>query len=361
MRFSLPRLALLLALLVLLGPTAEAQETAESPELDKEQKVTVGGMVQTQFNTSPLPGVPDTELVLRRTRLSANAKYNDLVSGRIQAELANAAVGGSAELNEAYVLLTFDPAFQVLVGKGGRPFGVIDATPAAKLLPIERGARIRGLDDTFELYRILEEIAYAGRSVGVQALGEVPLGTNGVKVIYAGGYFRGALGEDVGPDADIRQVAGRVVLQFPGAQVGFAATNRAFGAGTGVDGRDPEGNPLDPTTVGGSERGSALSVDFQVGDPDVPGLIALGEFNYGTFDPFTETDFVGAQFWLGYGLASTGLVKRIEPLARVSYGDFVGGNRRGLNNEDLGTPLDGGLLLTPGINLYFAPGTTANA
>ncbi|WP_420456918.1 porin [Rubrivirga sp.] len=320
---------------------ARAQEVAEDPNLESGgPELSFGGLVQTQFNTSRQADEDPTELALRRVRLAANARVSPIVSGRLQAELANAAVGGAAELNEAYALFQFVPSFGVLVGKGGRPFGIIDATTAATLTPIERGGRFRGAE-AVELYRTLETLSYAGRSVGVQVLGEAGA------LVYAAGYFRGATGEE-GGDADIRQVAARLqVAPVAGVKVGLGVTNRAFaradppGLQTG-SGADPSGE---------TKRGSGMALDFEVGDYGEPGFHALGEVVAGTLDPFQDHGFVGAQGWVAYrvgGLAGpTGdVLVAVEPLFRASVADAEGP----VGESD-------GVLLTPGLNLYAAENT----
>jgi hypothetical protein len=98
----------LLALSLLLAAPVLAQEVAEDPDLAGPD-VSVGGLVQTQFNTSGQDGADATELLLRRVRLSANARPSDVVSGRIQTELAGAAEDGSDELfaSRAQVQIAF--------------------------------------------------------------------------------------------------------------------------------------------------------------------------------------------------------------------------------------------------------------
>ena len=321
-----------------------AQETAEDPDLEQDAAVTFGGLVQTQFSTSNAAGADDTELSLRRVRLSANARLTPVLSARIQAELANAAVGGAAELNEAYALAQLTPAVGVLVGKGGRPFGIVDATAAANLTPIERGARFRGADAVAQ-YRVLEALAYAGRSVGVQVLGEGELA--GVGVAYAAGYFAGATGEE-GGDADIQQLAARVqVSPLPRVKVAVAATSRAFArddppgldAGTfgGATGADP---------VGETRRGAGFAVDAEYGETASDGLHLLAEVAVGTLDPFTDDRFRTAQAWGGYRVGLAGpLVAGVEPILRVSIADADG-------------PLGAseGVLVTPGLNVYGPDG-----
>ncbi len=343
----MPKRLVLAFLLVVPALPAAAQETAEAPDLAQEETISFGGLVQTQFNTTSADSVDVTDLGLRRVRLSANAKLSDFVSGRFQAELANAATGGSAELNEAYALFTFAPPIQVLVGKGGRPFGVVDATTAATLVPIERGARFRGAR-TVEQYRIMEELAYAGRSVGVQLLGEtsaLPVG-----LAYAAGYFTGSTGEE-GTDADIRQFAARLQLA-PAAwlAIGLAATSRAFAPNDPV-GMGEEGMASGADARGETRRGSGYAVDVALGRYGEPGPYVLAELVTGTINPFLDERFTSAQAWLSYRVGGLGArsgdrLLAVEPLFRASWGDAEG-------------PLDAfdGVLLTPGLNLYAARNT----
>jgi hypothetical protein len=342
---------LLLLVLPLVPLPVLAQETAESPDLERDERVSLGGLVQTQFNTSSVDDVRQTEMRLRRVRLSADTRLNEFVSGRIQAELANAAVGGSAQLNEAYALFTFAPAFQILAGKGGRPFGIVDATSSSALIPIERGARFRGAR-TLGQYRVLEELAYAGRSVGAQVLGEAELG--GVRLVYAGGYFRGATGEE-GTDADIQQFAARVQASpVPWAKIAVAATSRVFAR------EDPVGSDASPEpfpdaagadVVGEARRGAGYAVDFELGRDGEPGPTVLGVFAVGTVDPFRDQSFVSLQGWAAYRVGGLDSVTgnnllAVQPLVRASWSDV----------EGLLDAFDG-LFLTSGVNFYAASRT----
>lgn len=334
---------------------AAAQETAEDPNVGGQgPTVTFGGLVQTQLSTTSADSVDLTDLQLRRVRLGANAKINSFVSGRIQAELAGAAEGGSAELNEAYVLFSFAPPFQVLIGKGGRPFGIVDITSASRLIPIERGARFRGRR-TVDHYRIMEELAYAGNAVGGQVIGEVP----GLpfELTYAGGYFTGTAAEEAG-SADVRQLAGRLQAKpLAWLTVGAALTSRVFAREDPV-GQDTsavafgEASGFDPE--GDTRRGQGYEVDLEIGSYGTPGFHLVGEFNAGTLNPFEDSRFTSGQVWAAYRFGGDGglqqrtdsLLTGVEPLVRVSYGDTQG-------------PLDrfDGVLVTPGLNLYAAENT----
>jgi hypothetical protein len=234
-------------------------------------------------------------------------------------------------VNEAYLLLSFHPAFEVLAGKGGRPFGLVDANSAASLIPVERGARFGPAATTLGQYAILEELAYVGRSVGIQVLGETDVLP--IPATYAAGYFSGTEGED-GPPADIEQLAARLQVEpFAGAIVGVAYTSRVFG----------------DEATGESERGDGLALDLQVGTYGEPGPKLLAQYVVGTFDPFAETGFRSVHGWAAWRFAIAGrpYLEGVEPIFRVSWGDLDEGR---LDRRD-------GVLLTPGFNLYAARNT----
>lgn len=319
-------------------------------------EVSFDGLVQTQFNTSSLdralavgdpdpgsgntpdvdgPRVNDTELLLRRVRLGATARIGEWIIGRIQPEFSTSTI----ELNEAYLLLQLNPGLEFLAGKGGRPFGLIDATVAPRLIPIERGARIRGIQP-LELYGILEELAYAGRSVGVQILG-APEGAP-LDLSYSFGYFNGALAES-GGEADIEQLAGRVTVRpLEQVQIGGAITSRLF---TCENSDDTAG-----CTGGGADRGASYLIDAQYGESGRAGLYLLGELATGVFDPFTNLRFRGGQLWLAYRTPPVSdRLTGIQPLFRVSYGDLDDQPSSPTEQPGVAT----GTLFTPGINVYL--------
>ena len=326
-------------------PIATAQETVETaaPE-EQDDRVTLTGLVQTQFNTSS-EDQEVTDLFLRRVRLGAEIQVAPRVTGRIDAELANAATGGSAELNEAYAQIELVPGANLLVGKGGRPFGIVDATGAGVLTPIERGAAFRDAT-AIEQYRTLEAIAYAGRSVGVQLQGDVP--GLPVGLAYAAGYFNGSTGEE-GASADIQQLAARVaVTPMPILTIGLAATSRDVGIderpGFDADGAVTGGDPS-----GEIQRAAAFAVDVEIGENGQPGPRLLAEVAGGTLDPFADHRFVSAQGWAAWRVrVAAPLVDAVEPLFRASWTD---------NDGPLGQ-FDG-TLLTPGVNVYLAERTRA--
>ena len=320
-----------LLLLVLAVPRLAAQDAPPGPRFRvNAAEIEVNGRVHTQFNTSSVDTVPDSELILRRVRLGAKVRVNEYVSGKIQAEFA----GDRARIADAFLQLALHPAFQVLAGRDQRPFGILTRTSSAIMPVIERGARIRGIVP-LEEHNLVEGLGYADRDVGLQVLGApegAPLG-----LAYAVGYFAGPLPARTGLDADNPgQWVGQVsVAPVEPVRIGFSGSTRHF--------RD-----LEPGAATSLHRGTAWAVHTEIGSFS-PGLHFLGEVAWGDFNPVTGTDFLGAQGWLAYRTGPLGpVITNLEPVARVSLGDLDGLVTDALRAQE-------GVLVTPGVNVYFGP------
>lgn len=311
--------------LVLFSLPAAAQQAVEGPKVTtKAAEVQVGGRVQTQFNTTSVDEEPTTDWRMRRVRLEAKVKVNDVVSGKIQPEFA----GSRISLKDAYLLLTFSPGVQVLAGKAHRPFSLLEQTSSTRILPVERGAAIRGVT-ALDQYNLVNGLDYSDRDVGLQVMGApegAPLG-----LAYAAGVFEGPLGAGVGPEDSYQLAARATVRPLERVQLGAGWSSRDFAVlRTGFD---PE-----------LERGNAFEVDFEYGSFS-PGLHVMGEVSWGDFDPFTGRDFFGAQSWVGYRTGRISeAVASLEPVFRASYGAV----EDGAIVEDLG-----GVLLTPGVTVWL--------
>ena len=312
----LPLLALLFA-----PSTAFAQEGEPLRIGSEAVEIGIGGRIQTQFNTTTISSEAPSELFLRRVRLELDVKLNDVVSGTLEPDFA----GNEVSLKDAFVQLSFSPAVQVLAGQAYKPFGLIEQTSSTRILPIERGLRVRGLDAVDE-YAIVNGLDYSDRDIGVQVFGEpsfLPLG-----FAYQAGVFRGPL-HGASPVDDSYQYAARVTVQpVDVVTVGGGWSSRHF-LKTPVD----EGDPF--------VRGHAFEVDMEIGT-FAPGLHMLGEIAFGDADPQADRDFFGAQGWLAWRsepISST--VSAIEPIFRASFGD-----------PGVGDALEA-TLLTPGINVHF--------
>lgn len=327
--FAVPAVTLIAATLVTQPNVVLAQQTVEQPVFRVNAvEIEIGGQMQMQFNTSSVDEVPDTEWLLRRVRLEAKVRVNDLVSGKIQPDFA----GDRVRLKDAYLLLNFSPAVQVLAGKAYRPFGLLVQTSSKRILPIERGARIRGITP-LEAENLVEGLGYGDRDIGLQLMGApagAPLG-----FAYAIGVFDGPQ-DDIG-NQDARQYAARATIApIPDLRFGGGWSSREFP-------RLLSDEPLEVEL----ERGHAWEVDVEYGGFN-PGFHLLGEIVTGDADPAAEDDFNGAQVWLAYrSLPVSTNVSALEPVFRASYGDVDTGSRATLPA--------GGTLLTPGLNIYFGP------
>lgn len=316
-----PRILLALVLGAFAVARPLAAQDSQGPKLVvNAAEIRIAGRVQTQFNTTTAEGEPTSELFLRRVRLGAEVRINDRVSGEVETDLASNRV----LLTDAFVKLTFSPGMQLLAGKAYRPFSLLAQTSSARILPIERGATIRGIDapDHFELIRGL---AYSERDVGIQLLGTPASGPLGLQ--YAAGVFRGPLQGTVGR-RDSYQYAGRLsVAPLPRTRLGAGWSSRHFARDTSAEFE--------------LKRGNAWEIDVEYGS-FAPGIHLLGEVAFGDFNPFTDTRFFGTQVWLGYRTQPRGILSAVEPIIRASYG-AVDGRHDGR----------GGALFTPGLNLYF--------
>ncbi|MGI9190287.1 MAG: porin [Longimicrobiaceae bacterium] len=315
-------------ILILCVLPAPAQEPVDRPVFKvNAMEIAFDGRAQTQFNTSSVDDVQPSEIILRRLYLGAAVKVNELVSGKVQVDFA----GSRVSLKDAYLKLSFSPGLQLLAGNAYKPFSLLTQTSDTRILPVERGVRIRGLN-AVEEQSFVSSLDYGERDIGVQLLGApagAPLGLE-----YAAGIFRGPLQGQVGPQ-DSYQFAARVtgsVLEE--TRVGVGWSSRDF--------------MLPPTTLGGDpelERGNAFEIDAEYGS-FASGLHFLGELAWGDFDAANPADFVGAQGWFAYRTPDLSTrIAYLEPTLRLSYGD--------LDGDGGSAGVEGGTLLTPGFNLGF--------
>ncbi|MEX2583312.1 MAG: porin [Gemmatimonadota bacterium] len=327
------RRALLLAVVFLVSPIPAARLSAQAPTETPGLRLngielTIGGRVQTQFNTTSVTSQPPSQLFFRRARLEVSVQVDERVSGTIQPDFA----GDEVEIKDAYLNFALTPGLEILAGRAYRPFGLLEQTSSKRIVPIERGLRIRGLAAMDE-YAVLSGLRYSNRDIGIQIHGD-PEGAP-AELSYAAGVLRGPLHGGVG-DQDSYQFAARATMRPHDAlRVGAGWSNRDFarpGAGVG----DIQ-----------LRRGNAFEMDVEYGSFE-PGFHLLAELSRGDFDPFDEAGFWGAHAWLAYRTETVeGVEVRLEPLLRVSYADVDAHTGPGV--------APGGTLLTPGLNVYLSP------
>jgi hypothetical protein len=315
------------------------------------------GRVQTQFSTTsvdeseliaagrtPASAIPASMFETRRVRFGAELEFEKWLTGKVETEFSMARL----QVRDAFLNMNFDPGVQLRIGQFKKPFSLLQLTSSTVWPVIERGVRIRGLTESMTLrdsvaggtrvlqnFRgvpiigeeqdLLENFLYQNYDLGAAIHGR--LGVLG----YQAGVFNGA-GSDRPDDTDGKSFAGRLTLTLPTKYpiaFGGAISHREFRV-TNV-----------PAIV--TNSGTALEADVEIGAFRTKGIHLLGEFTIG--DNLVETDdqFLGAQGILAFYTPLSGArIEGLEFAARASYGD----PRRG-------TELDEGLLLTPGLNVYF--------
>jgi hypothetical protein len=318
------RFALLLLPLILATPAGAQGFTLVADSM----RLTLTGRVQTIFNTTDVPGFASTEWALRRVRLEANVRINRLVSGKISPEYA----GSRVALRDAFMRIDFAPALQLVAGQAHRPFGTITPTGATRILPIERGVRIRGVAGARDHHSLIAELGYAERDMGLQATGAprgAPLGLS-----YAAGVFNGPLRGEA-PNANSQQYAARLAIRpTPRVRAGASWSRREFvrDAGASV-----------PELRGGVAWAGDLELGNERGGPRLVAEVAAGDT-----DPFLGARFLAAQGWVAYRTGAVGeSVSAVEPLLRVSYGD------PDVNGAGRLPDVTGGVLVTPGVNVWL--------
>jgi hypothetical protein len=308
-------------------------------------RVAVTGRIQVQWNSTSVDEgdtggttpIASSTFETRRIRLGADVQVSDWVRGRIEPEWAM----GRLQLKNAWVSMELDPALVVRVGQFKKPFSAIFLTSSTRHAMIERGVRIRGLDQASlsagdgrystvrgqvllgEQHTLLDTQQYLGYDLGAAFEGRYAgLG-------WSAGVFNGA-GPDTRNENDALSAAARVTYDLSASQpfrLGAAWSRRELNWP----------GPTDPDT----RAGNAFEVDLEYGGFR-RGLWLIAEASTGR-NLASRERFLGGHFVGSYFSALDGpRVEGVEPLIRVSWGD-----------PDRTLPGDAGLLVTPGVNLYF--------
>lgn len=325
MNTTLLRLATV-GLLALAATPLAAQVTVQAGNA----QVTLGGYLQTQFNSSSVDATEASEFLIRRARLTTQIEINDFLSGRFQPDFA----GGGARIQDAYARLTFSESFRVTLGQFKRPFDIFEIVSSSRILVIERDGDIRGVNDCSGLGGVCSFSRFTeGLELGDRDIGFMLDGTDGSgRIAYALAVTNGT-GTNAVDENGSKSITGRVVVGAgPDLRIGGNVAVHDYVNGVTVDddyalamGADVE--------FGGYEGGWHGVAGVMVGD-NWQNLSLAG-------DPST---FVAAQGILTYRAAVEGneYVSAIEPLGRLSFGN---------PSTDAGN--DGGVLLTPGFVLHM--------
>ena len=315
-------------------------------------KLKLGGRVQAQFSTTsvdeeeliaagrrPLLPIASTMFETRRIRLQTDLEYGDMITGKIELEFGMARL----QVRETYFNMRFDPALQFRFGQWKKPFSMLQLTSSTRWLLIERGVRIRGLNEALlandrdsvlsvfrgnvipgEHHDILERFGYLAYDLGAAIHGTV--GAFGYQV----GAFNGE-GSDAIDQTNGKSIAARATYRL------MESTPLTIGAGFSTREIRLTNNP----TIQNRD-GVAYEVDLELGDFRRKGLHIQAEATTGTNLAVDQT-FKAAQLVTAWFQPVTGQkFEGWELAGRISYGDPI---------DDLDG--DEGLLLTPGFNIYF--------
>ncbi|MCI0432349.1 MAG: OprO/OprP family phosphate-selective porin [Gemmatimonadetes bacterium] len=315
--------------------------------------VRFSGRIHIQYNTTSVdegdlvpPGgtggavIPASTFETRRIRLAANIDAGNGVTAMIEPDFAGARVS----LRNVWMNIEIDPAFELRFGTFKRPFGLIQLTSSTMIPQIERGFRIRAAYDAFEVrdgegaerqlskldgdvlmgeeQELLDRMGYQGYDLGMAAHGAFG------RLGYMIGVFNGT-GPDARDNTDGKGLAGRVAWQLA---TGMPVT---LAAGASYQER--------PVDAGGTASGTAVEIDAEIGAFRRPGLHVLAEVVTGE-NLAADERFAGAQAAATFFVPTRHpRVEGLEPGGRISWGD-----------PDRTIDGDEGLLLTPGVTLYFA-------
>ena len=300
------------------------------------------GRAHVQFSTSSVGDeeadgtVASTAFETRRARLGVILTVDEWITAMIEPEFAS----GEVELRNAWMNLGFSESLEFRIGHFKKPFSRLTLTSSTMVPTIERGLRIRGLEDALALadaaesepvltaflgapligeeQALLNTLGYDGYDLGAMAHGRLgPIG-------YEAGVFNG-VGADA-PDAnDAKSYAARAVWSREGEtplEIGAGVSHRELG--------EPE---LD---------GTAYEIDAEWGEFRRSGLHVIAELTSGSIIA-TDATFSAAHAIISVFRALGG--DRLEGI------EFVGRGSWGDPSDEVEE--DAGLLLTPGINVYL--------
>jgi hypothetical protein len=310
---------------VAVAPPAWAQVEIKSKAIE----ITLSGRVHMQWNqTSSTNAAVASTFFVRRARLTAEVKINDFISGKIQPEYGEGTVG----LRDAYVDLTFDPAFRIRAGQFKRPFDRFELVSSTQILVIERAGGVRGVPDcsgisnVCSFSRFTEKLNYSDRDLGVAIGGRVS------RLIWSASVTNGEGPNDVVDENGTKSYSGRLEYRYGGLVVGAHIGAHDY--------------PNDST--GTDEYAVAFGGDVDWGGYEQPGPHVQAGFVYGdnwknltTPDPSKFASAQGIATYL-FPIRENRFMYGIEPVARVSWGD-----------PDTDVSGDDGWLFTPGLVLHF--------
>ena len=289
--------------------------------------VTIGGRLHVQAITSSADAT-SPDFLLRRARVFVGVQVADFFEARLLPDFAGA---GGAALQDAYISLNFDPAFEVAVGQLKRASEVFELSSSTQLAVIERDGRVPGAGDctgvggvcTFS--RFMQKLRYSERDIGMRIAG------SGGGFSYMATVTNGT-GINVRDENDGKSYSGRGAWEL--------ASGLEIGGFIGLHDY--------PDANGKTEYGTAYGADLDWGDwydgLHLQAAVVVGD-NWRELDaPGGAVRFLTGQVIVTYQIAvDSDRWTSVEPLARISWAD-----------PDTGTPDDEAWLFTPGLTFYVS-------
>ncbi|HYO47122.1 MAG TPA: porin [Gemmatimonadota bacterium] len=161
----------LVAILLVFAATApraaRAQEEEPAVSVAEGASIKLEVLAQPQVSTSSVDSVLETDLEVRRARLTAEGQAGERWSGRIQMDFEPE----RARFRDAYLDGRVSDGLSLRAGQFKVPFNGIELESGKRLIAIERAARIRGTSGTgTSTSGMLAATAMSARNRGVMAL-----------------------------------------------------------------------------------------------------------------------------------------------------------------------------------------------
>ena len=296
----------------------------------KAEKITITGRVQTMWFTSSIKGDPGNEFIVRRARLALKVKANSWLGGVVEPDFAP--VDGKVDLKDCYVKMSPNENFDIIMGQTKRRFDLFELTSSTQILVIERDGRI-GRRKVPTLSTFTEGAGYSDRDIGLFLLAR----TDKERLVFEGAVTNGQ-------GANKQTTLG--AKAFQGRVTGRPIQDRDFALNAGVSvkpQRTVNAASDTATAYNAAFEGSMEYGNFNKG-PHLQAGVVVGD-NPGTYSAAND-DFKSATCFQVIGsykktLQGNRWFEAVEPVLRVDVSD---------PNTDVED--DGGMLFTPGVNLF---------
>jgi len=313
--------------------------TVQAVEVDsKAEKITLTGRVQTGWQTSSIKGEPGNEFLIRRARAALRVQINDWISGMVEPDFAP---GTAIDLKDCYFRLAPHDNFDISIGQMKRRFDLFELTSSTQMLVIERDGRI-GRTKVPSYSFLTEELQFSDRDQGVFLSAH----TDNDRVRVEGAVTNGV-------KANTRPILGAKAFQGRVSFEPVKDTDLALHAGLSVRPYRSIATPMMAPPDTSTSYAPAFEISAELGNfnsgPHVQAGFVSGT-NPTTYDGGTDDadSFLAFQVIGSYkhAFANKKWFEAIEPLVRFSYADPD-------TDEDAdGGADDGGILITPGVNLF---------